>query len=308
MNGKWLQFYVVCSVALICATNAVAMSPDSRSTGKQALNVKMLKRSQWLNKIGDVAKNPDTAKEVLKQVAAGDKVEFTKRLINAITLMPQSPEEKLALLIKSSVACIGSTSLDNGERYKVIAEVLAVTPVQFLPGLVAELSKRFNLKLNDVSPDQYKGMATDVFKIAVERNKTAEDSSARNTFMALLLLGATTPQETPGLQDIFMGALPDDSNRALAKNWIVEAQKGNFQPILTAADAGNPVIPPSFDSRDGGTQPEGLLGNIGGLTGSFRSGALNRNSRGFGKGGGNNFPGAGGQGLPRTYPNQRDRL
>jgi len=278
MNRKRAQFYIVCSVALICATSVIAQGTDKPvSTGTQISEAGMMTRSQWLKKIGDAAKDATVAKEVIKQVAAAEKVEFTQRLLKAITRMPLSPEEKLASLTQASMACIGGTPLQNDERYKVIAEVIAVVPVEYLPGLIGSLARRFNPKLNNLTSDQYKVMAETTVKLAIERNKSTDDPAVRNTFAILLFLMATTPADTPDLQARLMALLPDDKNRDLSKNWIEEALKGNFEPMLTAADAVVRVTPPPPEiQRVGVAQMERLLSDIGGLTGSFGSG-MSRN-------------------------------
>jgi len=312
MNGKRAQFYVVCSVALICATSAIAEDATGTpvASGKQTSEAGMLTRSQWLKKIGDAAKDANIAKEVMKQVVAGEKVEFTQRLLKAITRMPLSPEEKLASIIQASIACIGSTPLPNDERYKVIAEVIAVTPVEYLPGLIGALSKRFSLKLNNVAPEQFKIMADTTIKLAIERNKITEDAAVRNTFAILLFLAATTPAETPDLQALLMASLPENQ-REMAKNWIDEALKGNYEPMLAAADAGSPVTPPDPQvQRVGVAQMERLLSDIGGLTGSFGA-ATRQNIADSGVSGVGIFipSDIGIQSVPREprgYPNQGD--
>ena len=308
MNNKRTQFYIVCSVALICATSAVAQGAAGTpvSKEKQSLEAGMLTRSQWLKKIGDAAKDANIAQEVMRQVVAGQKVEFTQRLLKAITRMPLSPEEKLASLIQAAIVCIGSTPMSNDGRYKVIAEVIAVVPVEYLPSLMGALAKRFNQKLNDLTPDQFKGMAETTVKLSVERNKSTDDPAVRNTFAMLLFLTATTSAETPDLQAILLKCLSDDRNRELAKNWIDEALKGNFEPMLTASDVVVRVTPPRPEvQRVGVAQMDRLLSDLGGLTGSFGN-ATRRNMAGAGVSGVGIFVSrdVGIQSVPRPRPYQ----
>ena len=312
MNRKRAQFYIVCSVALICATSVIAQATAGKpvSTGPQSTEAGMLTRSQWLKKIGDAAKDATVAKELLTQVPVAEKVEFTQRLLKAITRMPLSPEEKQASLNKAAMACIGGTTLQNDERYKVIAEVIAVVPVEYLPGLIGALAKRFNPKLNNLTSEQYKVMAATTVKLAIERNKSTDDPAVRNTFAILLFLMATTPEETPDLRAHLMALLPDDKSRDLSKNWIDEALKGNFEPMLTAAAVVVRVTPPPPEiQRIGVAQMERLLSDIGGLTGSFENG-MRRNVNELGVSRSGVFiPGdIGIQVVPRPYPNQWDRL
>lgn len=328
MNRKYAQYYIVCSVALIYASIAAAQTaaqtaaPTPPAAGQQVSDVAVLTRPQWLKRLGDAAKNSDVAKEVMKQVAEGEKVEFTQRLLKAITRMPLNPEEKLAALTQASVACIACTALTNDCRYKVIAEVIAVVPVEYLPGLISSLAKRFNPKLNNLTPEQYKAMADTTVKLAIQRNKQTDDPAVRNTFAILLFLIATTPEETPGLQALLMANLPDDRSRELAKGWIDEALKGNYEPMLTAADASVRVDPPVPSVRRVGvSQMEALLSDIGGLTGSFEAAARRNISEQRGAGIDVFTPvDIGIQTVPRPepkpvcppppcpYPNQLDRL
>lgn len=275
MNEKRLQFYIICMVALICVTSPVARAVETgildAEMGKQD-PAKYWTRSEWLIRIGAAANNSTVAKVVMKQVSPADKVEFTQRLLKAITRMPLSPEGKLTLLVNASAVCIGGTSPANNGRYNVIAEVMAVTPVEYMPGLVPALSKSFGLTLNKVTAANFKVIASDVVKISVGRNSATEDAAVRNTCTALLFLDATTPQESPGLQAALVSTLPE-STREMANTWATDAQQGNFQPMLTAADVANPVTdqapvwnqPSANSDAADKAKAEGFLVNIGPL-------------------------------------------
>jgi hypothetical protein len=273
MNEKHSQFYIICMVALICVTSPVARAAVTgildAEMGKQD-PMKFWTRDEWLIRIVSAAKSQEVAKVVMKQVSSVDKVEFTQRLLKAITRMPLSPEGKLTLLVNASAVCIGGTSPANNGRYNVIAEVMAVTPVEYMPGLVPALSKSCDLTLNKVTPAGFKVIATDVVKISVGRNSATEDAAVRNTCTALLFLSATTPQESPGLQAALMSTLPE-STRVMANTWATDAQQGNFQPMLTAADVANPVTtqapvwnqPAANVEAAANATAEGFLANIG---------------------------------------------
>lgn len=276
MNEKRSQFYIIYLVALICVTSPVARAAVTgildAEMGKQD-PAKYWTRSEWLIRIGAAAENSSVAKVIMKQVSPADKVEFTQRLLKAITRMPLNPEGKLTLLVNASAVCIGGTSAQNNGRYHVIAEVMNVTPIEYLPGLVPELSKSFDVTLNKLTPAGFKAIATDVVKISVGRNSATEDAAVRNTCTALLFLKATTTQESPGLQSTLISTLPE-STQAMADTWATAAQQNNnFQPMLTAADVANPVT----TQEPVGNQPtanvdaaekakeEGLLLNMGPL-------------------------------------------
>ncbi len=332
IKNKNAQLCVVCSVVLICGSPVIAQvaAGTPPATGAQAPRVAMLTRTQWLNKIGQAATDPKVAKEVMKQIPAEQKVEFTQRLITAITRLPVSPEVKLSLLVNSVNSCIGSTSVENNGRYTVIAEVMAVVPVEYLPGLVPEVAKTFTPQANNLTPAAFSQIATEVVKLSVERNTTAEDPSVRNAFVALLFLGATTPQETPGLQALLVTSMPE-TTRELTNNFISQGQEGNFQPMLTAADAGPAVIaPPQGDAPSGATTQSDALsgdttqsdapsgdttqsdaptgGTTGGLTGSFAE--VVEGTIGGSDGSSGTMPDAGIDTVPEPlpYPNQMDIL
>jgi len=273
MNNKRAQWYGVFSIALVCVQIVGAQTPTTQpaSAGAQVVPATvLLTRPQWLKKIGEAAKDPAAIRTLMAQVSDGEKLEVTQRLLKAITRMPLSPEEKQALLIKASIECIKGTPLKNDERYKTIAEIIAVVPVEFLPGVVGDLSKRFDPKLNNLTDEQFKAMADATIKLAVERNKATDDPAVRNTFAILLFLNATSQPLKDAVLVLLMSRLPDDAGRELAKGYIAEAQKGNYEPLLNAAAVTVRVVPPPVAiTRVGVSQLEQLLVDIGGLTGSL---------------------------------------
>lgn len=307
MNSKRAQWCVVASVSLVCvqlvsAQTAVKQSTtgNSQSTSAEVL----LTRSQWLKKIGEVAKDPQAIRATMAQVADGEKVEFTRRVFKAITRMPLSPDDKQALFLKASIECIRSTPLKNDERYKVIAEIIAVTPIEFLPAVIGDLSKRFDPKLNKLSDDQFSLMAEKTLKLAVDRNKSTDEANVRNTFAALLFLSPTTQPQTEKLQGVLMAQLPDDASRASAKGWIAEALKGNYEPLLTSSGTTVRVTPPApAVARVGVSQLEQLLVDVGGLTGALENRTRTYTSTFAGM---NVFGSSdvGIQTVPQGYPNQ----
>lgn len=303
MNSKRAQWSVVVSIVLVCAQMAVGQTPAKPSAPGASPSepaTALLTRSQWLKQVGDAAKNPDAIRGVMSQISDGDKVEFTQRVLKAITRLPSSPEEKQALLIKASIECIRSTPLKNDERYKTIAEIIATVPVEFLPGVVGELSKRFDPKVNKLSEEQFSEMADKTVKLAVERNKSTDDPAVRNTFAMLLFLNPTTQPQTEKLQALLMTRLPNDTGRELAKGYIAEAQKGNYEPLLNATDTTVRVSPPpAAVARVGVSQMEQLLMDVGGLTGS----SLDR-TRSYAETSPFGTSDVGIQTVPRGYPNQ----
>jgi hypothetical protein len=309
MNSKRAQWCVVFSVALACAQIVVAQQSAAKPS-QPVPEAATITRAQWLKEVGKVAKDPKAIRVVMVQVSDGEKVEFTQRVMKAITRMPLSPEEKQGLFINASIECIRSTRIKNDERYKTIAEIIAVVPIEFLPGIIGDLSKRFDPKLNKLTDEQFKEMADATVKVSVERNKATDDPTVRNTFAMLLFLKPTVQPLTDNLTVILLVRLPDDTSRGLAKGYIAEALKGNYEPLLTAGGTTVRVIPPpSAVARVGVSQLEQLLVDVGGLTGSLES--RTRNYGDTSTYSGMNVFGpsdVGIQTVPTGYPNQLDVL
>ena len=197
-----------------------------------------LTRAQWLKKIGASVSQSDVLKDTLGQILPEERVEFTQRVLKAVKRLPVSPEEKAAAFVRVSVACIASAKGDV--RYKVIAEVFACIPVEFLPVVTEELAKRFDQEYNKLSDEAYEQIASNAIKVAVARNAQTDEPSVRNTFVLLAFLrGAKNPK----LQDVLLALLPDDRMRGLASTWLAPALKDrNYEGLLAAAEVEPLVI------------------------------------------------------------------
>lgn len=200
-------------------------------TGLSA-DASVMTRAQWLKQIGASVTSDAVLRETFGKVAPEEKVEFTQRVLKAVTRMPVSPEEKAAAFIRTAVACIASVT---GEaKYKVMAEVFAGVPVEFLPVVTEELAKRFDQEYNKLSDEQYEKIACDALKVVFARNAQTDEVSVRNTFAILAFLRGA---KNPALQDKLLALLPDDRMRSLAASWIPPALKDrNYEALLAAAD------------------------------------------------------------------------
>lgn len=197
-----------------------------------AQGTSFLTRSQWLKKIGSSVMSVAVLRETLAQVELGERVEFTHRVLKAVTRLPVGPDEKAASFVRTAVACIAGVT---GElKYKVIAEVFAGVPVEFLPVVTEELAKRFDQEYNHLSDEMYEKIATEAVKVAVERNAKTDEPSVRNTFVILAFLRGA---KVAGLQDKLLALLPDERMRKLAASWLPDAlNKRNYDALLAAAD------------------------------------------------------------------------
>ena len=200
-----------------------------------------LTRVQWLKKIGTSVTSAEVLRDTLAQVPPADKVEFTQRILKAVTRMPVSPEERAAAFVKTSCACIASVNGDA--KVNVIAEIFAGVPIEHLPLVTEELAKRFDQEYNKLSDEQYEKIASDVLRAAIVRNAQTDAPSVRDTFVILAFLRGS---KTPGLQEKLLALLPDDRMRNLALSWIPPALKDrNYDALLAAADVDS--VPMSYE-------------------------------------------------------------
>ncbi len=215
----------------------MALSITLGGTNVYAETAPALTRAQWLKKIGACVTQPDVLRQTLSQILPEERVEFAQRLLKAVRRMPVSPEEKAAVFVQTAVACIASSSGDI--RYKVIAEVFAVVPVEFLPIVTEELAKRFDQEYNKLSDEEYEKIATAAIKMAVARNAQTDEPSVRDTFVLLAFLrGAKNPK----LREVLLALIPDERIRGLANTWLDPALKDrNYEALLAAADV-EPIV------------------------------------------------------------------
>jgi hypothetical protein len=267
----------------------------SESFGEDAA---VLTRAQWLKKVGACVTQDDVLRQTLAQVLPEERVEFTQRILKAVKRMPVSPEEKSAAFVRTAVACIAGST---GElRYKIIAEVFADVPVEFLPVVTEELAKRFDQEYNKLSDEAYQKIASAAITVAVARNAQTDEPSVRDTFVVLAFLrGAKNPK----LREVLLGLLPDARIRGLANTWLDPALKDrNYEALLAAADV-DPLVLQSGDVLRlvGHTNIERLLFDLSGGYGI--TDILNVNGA-FPTGGADIPVDFGINRLPRTYQNQ----
>lgn len=192
----------------------------------------MLTRAQWLEQVGACVTDAAVMRKTVLQVLPDERVEFTQRILKAVKRLPINPAEKAPVFLQTSVACIAGATGDT--RFKVIAEVFADVPVEFLPVLTEALAKRFDQTYNNLSDEQYEHIASEVVKIALVRNVQTDEPSVRNTFVILAFLRGS---KNPKLRDVLLAFLSKDRGRSLAISWIDPALKsGDYEGLLAAAD------------------------------------------------------------------------
>jgi len=199
-----------------------------------------LTRAQWLKKIGASVTDATVLRETLAQVLPDERVEFTQRVLKAVKRLPVGPEEKAAYFVRVAVACIASASGDM--RDKVIAEVFADVPVEFLPVVTEELAKRFDQAYNNLSDADYQKIASSATEIAAARNAQTDEPAVRDTFVLLAFLRGAKDRDN--LRTVLMGLLPDERVRTLVTTWLDPALlQHNHEGLLAAANVEGVVIP-----------------------------------------------------------------
>lgn len=213
----------LCGMVAVCVLTAAGIMAQEKT---------FFTRSQWLKQIGASVNDAAVLKGTLERVAPDDRVEFTQRILKAVSRMPVGPDEKAAAFVRTAVACIAGIT---GEvKMRVIAEVFAVTPIEYLPVVTEELAKRFNQELNGLSDEQYEKIASETLQIAIERNANLDMPSVRNTFVVLAFLRGAS---NPALGNVLIALLPDERMRNLASGWVRSVVDSNdYEPLLAAAD------------------------------------------------------------------------
>ena len=253
-----------------------------------------LTRAQWLKKIGTSVTQESVLRETLAQILPDERVEFTQRVLKAVKGLPVSPDEKAAAYVRNAVACIEGA---EGElRYKVIAEVFADVPVEYLPMVTNELAKRFSREYHNLSSNDYERVASAVIQAAVERNAKTDEPSVRNTFVVAAFLRST---QDPKLTETLVNLVPTEQARGVVNSLLGTVVKdGNYSALLAAANVEpvTTVATPAVLQTGGGTTGTGT-GTTGTGTGTTGTGTGTTTGTGGGgeaAGGGGTAAGAGG--------------
>jgi len=213
----------LCGIFAVCLLAAASVL---------AQDAALLTRAQWLKQIGAAVNDVAVLKNTLARVAPDDRAEFTRRILKAVSRMPVGPEEKAAAFVRAAVACI--SGITGEVKLRVIAEVFAMIPIEYLPVVTEELAKRFNQDLNGLSDDQYEKIASETLKIVIERNAQLDMPSVRNTFVILAFLKGA---RNPDFGNVLIALLPDERMRNLASGWVRSVVDGkDYEPLLAAAD------------------------------------------------------------------------
>lgn len=202
-----------------------------------------LERAQWQALVGESAQNPQTMKQTMAKLSDADQLAFVSEVNSAISKMPGSDESKAAAFYAANRAAVTGASKSN--LAAVLAEVYATVPPEYL----TEINERFATDVfsrtanpSRVFTDQeFTELSTNTMAVINARLQTAENTSVREAFAALMFVRASggTPAD---LAQTLVSQMPDSQARENAGDWIKAAlgdgQAASYDAMLGAAQAG----------------------------------------------------------------------
>lgn len=240
MIGQVVGFAVVMAAfSLVAPARAAAPAANAPAAASAPA---ALPRSQWLRSVGDAAQSSETLHKTMGQVSASDRMEFIQRVLKSVSRLPLQPAEKRAQYVKTAIACIAFVS--GEEKFKVIAEAAAVTPIEYMPQLTDELAKRFDPKRNGLTMEQFDAIGKKAIDATIERTKGIDDANVRNAF---IIAAFTKARGIDGEEKAkaWASSIANDRDRAVTVELANSAGKGDYSPLLAAGEvAPEEVIPP----------------------------------------------------------------
>lgn len=195
-------------------------------------------------KIGEVIVTPSKAASVIGSLSAADQVAYLAKLNEAIEKFPGSPEEKVAKYYEINKAAL--IAAKRGNMTALLAETYATVSPEALTIINEKYaSDLFNRAANPArvfTDEEYSKIAKEKLAVISERLKTAENSSVRTAFAALMFIRASNG--TPAsLRDELIAQLPTAEARKMASDeWfpaaLADGQNKSYESMLGASDAG----------------------------------------------------------------------
>ncbi len=240
----------------------------------------------WVNQLGRLAQDPTAVRETMGKVDPGQKQEFVARLLRAVGTIPLSLEEKnkrVARIAHEVVA--GSTDAD--EKKDTLVTVFSKVDPTFLSGVSDTLAIGLDMKRNELSPDAFLDIATNVITRVDQQTVGDPDALVRVTMtIATFLRAAGNDLE---FEPLFLACLADTGFAGVVKNVVGSAAKGDYEPMLQAngydrtgpgnwfvgevQTPGNPLLP-LWGTQSGWIGTDGGFGAGIGGTGLGGAGAL----------------------------------
>ena len=184
-----------------------------------------LSQDAWRAKVGDAAQSAAVMKSTISQVVKAEQCAFVKAVNAAIGKMPSSKAEKAQRYIDVNRAAVQGADADN--RSAVLAEIFAVVPVDFLPGVeenfATSLFDRKAQKDRTFTDAEFTEIADKCVGEIADRCSEADKPDVRTGFGILLFTRASggTPADLP---DLMAQRFISEPNRAVAKErWFPSA-------------------------------------------------------------------------------------
>lgn len=231
MKKQWNKVVTACAFALVASVLVAADTP----------------RSEWLGKVGDCANSAETMTATISSVSAADQVSLVAEVNAALAKMPGSNEQRAAAFVQANVAAVKAAMSQDREKHagvKVIAEVFATVPPEYLP-LVSEQLAKEALKRKGMENDRFMAVADKILKAVAARCDTAENGAVREAFAAVTMVKASGDTPTKEMVDAMLAPMGDAKARETAANeWMGPALGMNgaaqsYDPMLGAANAGD---------------------------------------------------------------------
>jgi hypothetical protein len=194
----------------------------------------------WGQQLGAAAVDPELIRTVMVQVPPAERVDFTRRLLKAISSMPISPEEKSKLMARAAVVLVAS----SGESKRdVIGAIFAYCPIVHLGAVSQALAVGFDQKKNGLSNEAYLTIATnlmagvvaEVAKGGNARVGTGLSDTAQSDDIVRLTVAAATlvrsASDPAAVEAALMALIPSES-RALIARVLPMAVKGDYGPLM----------------------------------------------------------------------------
>jgi len=194
----------------------------------------------WRAKVGGAVAAPDTIKSLMATVPVEDRLAFVQELMAAAAAVPGDANTRLAIIKVVAINCIASVGVDS--KVAVISEVIATTPVAYLPHVCSELAVRFAPQVNNLTASQFQAVGEQVIQKVVERVAGSDDVNVRTACAVSCFLTGSTPANDPILQSLMAKVPPSDAVKPeVVQSLAMSVASGNAAPVYAAANV-TPVV------------------------------------------------------------------
>lgn len=182
--------------------------------------------------------------QIVKGLAAADQTAFVAAVNTAIDSLPGKASAKAKTYATANQAMLKGAEKKNLSA--MVAEVFATVPVEAQPELAKAFAENlFDRGASKVDDATFSKIAESVTKDVVARAAKADDGDVRAAF-AIVMFDKASKGAPAGLTDSLVKLLPADAQAKAASQWIPAAKKGDYGPILAAADT---TVEPAKDEK-----------------------------------------------------------